>query len=305
MTGGQYVPQFDVRIVAATREPFRCAGNNVVSPHASLKDADDTDIVIVASVVIPNVPPLKVLYAGELDWLSRQHERGSIMAAACSGSIILADAGLLDGRDATSHWAYRDLFQHFYPEVRWRIDRKLCTAGQDDQIVTSGGATSWQDLALYLINRFCGVDYARNTAKFWVIPGPEDSQAPFAAMTHGIPHDDGVVNECQVWIAEHYASPNPISAMVERSRLPPTTFSRRFKRATGYRPIDYVHTLRIEEAKQMLETGDANIEEIGREVGYEDPASFRRIFKRNVGISPSNYRRRFGRKRFEEIELNQ
>ncbi len=120
-------------------------------------------------------------------------------------------------------------------------------------------------------------------------------------MSQDMSHDDGVVSSCQVWIAEHYELPNPISGMVERSGLSPTTFARRFNRATGYRPIDYVHALRIEEAKEMLEIGDDAIEKIGREVGYEDPASFRRIFKRKVGLTPSVYRRNFGRTRFERF----
>jgi transcriptional regulator GlxA family with amidase domain len=91
--------------------------------------------------------------------------------------------------------------------------------------------------------------------------------------------------------------------MIERSGLASTTFARRFKRATGYRPIDYVHTLRVEEAKEMLEKSDASIDQIGRDVGYEDPASFRRLFKRKAGVTPSIYRRRFGRRRFDRYNL--
>jgi transcriptional regulator GlxA family with amidase domain len=145
------------------------------------------------------------------------------------------------------------------------------------------------------------VEHAAHTAKFWLIPSREESQASFSAMSQGIPHDDGVVSECQAWIAEHYRHPNPITAMVERSRLSPTTFARRFSRATGYRPMDYVHAVRIEEAKEMLEIGEEAIDEIGREIGYEDPASFRRIFKRKVDLTPSIYRRKFSRKRFERF----
>jgi len=225
------------------------------------------------------------------------------MASACTGAVMLAETGLLDGWEASSHWAYRDLFRFHYPDVRLRLDLNLCVSGQENQIVTSGGTTAWQELALYLITRFCGVEHAAHTAKFWLIPNREENQASFAAMTQGIPHDDGVVNECQAWIAEHYEKPNPIAAMVRRSGLPPTTFARRFKRATGYRPMEYVHTLRVEEAKQMLETGGDAIDKVGREVGYEDPASFRRVFRRKVGLTPSIYRRRFGRSRFERFEL--
>ena len=303
VTGRSVEPQFDVRIVAAGREPFRCAGNVLVSPHFSIEEVEDTDIALVASLVVPASIPLRDHDEREFDWLARQQSRGAIMASACTGAIMLAESGLLNGWEATTHWAYRDLFRIHYPEVRLRIEQNLCGSGHDNQIVTSGGATAWQELALYLITRFCGVEHAVHTAKFWLIPNREESQAPFAAMSQGIPHDDGVVNECQVWIAEHYANPNPITGMVQRSGFPPTTFARRFKRATGYRPMDYVHTLRVEEAKEMLEISGDAIDKIGREVGYEDPASFRRIFKRKVGLTPSIYRRRFGRSRFERFDL--
>ena len=301
VTGKPVDPQFDVRIVAVGRKPFRCAGNVPVSPHCSLDDVDKTDIALVASRVFPvNVPP-KTHDQRELDWLVRQQSHGAVIAAACTGAVQLAEAGLLNGLEATTHWAYQDLYQLYYPEVRWRLAKTLCASGHDNKIVTSGGATSWQDLALYLITRFCGVDHAVRTAKFWLIPFRDDNQSPYSAMIQNILHDDGVVSECQEWIADHYANPNPITGMVQRSGLPTSTFARRFKRATGYRPMDYVHTLRTEEAKQMLEREADAVDHIGREVGYEDPASFRRIFKRKVGLTPSLYRRRFGRSRFEQF----
>lgn len=301
VTGKPVDPQFDVRIVAVGRKPFRCAGNVPVSPHCSLDDVDKTDIALVASRVFPvNVPP-KTHDQRELDWLVRQQSHGAVIAAACTGAVQLAEAGLLNGLEATTHWAYQDLYQLYYPEVLWRLAKTLCASGHDNRIVTSGGSTSWQDLALYLITRFCGVDHAVRTAKFWLIPFHDDNQSPYSAMIQTVLHDDGVVSECQEWIADHYANPNPITGMVQRSGLPPSTFARRFKRATGYRPMDYVHTLRTEEAKQMLEREADAVDHIGREVGYEDPASFRRIFKRKVGLTPSIYRRRFGRSRFEQF----
>ena len=104
-------------------------------------------------------------------------------------------------------------------------------------------------------------------------------------------------------VSVHYVVPEPVSAMLERSGLPSTTFTRRFKRATGYRPMDYVLTLRVEEAKELLERSELSIDEIGHSVGYEDPASFRRLFKRKAGMAPSVYRRRFGRHRFGRYEL--
>jgi transcriptional regulator GlxA family with amidase domain len=292
-------PQFDVRIVAATKKPLRCAGNVVLSPHAGFNEADDTDIVVVGSVAVPNKLPLKNFNTRNLDWLSHQKNQGVTIASACTGAIMLAQSGLLNGCIATTHWAYRDLLRLQYPDVKWRIQQELCVSGENCQIVTSAGAMAWQDLALYLITRFCGVEHAANTAKFWLMQSREESQAPYTAMIRNTAHDDAIVNECQRWIAEHYEESNPITAMIAQSGLSSTTFARRFNHATGYRPMDYVHTLRIEEAKQMLEMSDVAIDKVGREVGYEDPASFRRIFKRTVSLTPSVYRRKFDRNRLE------
>ena len=295
VTGQPIEPQFDVRIVAATKKPFRCASNVLVTPHCSISDDTAFDIALVGSLVVPNTQPLQILNKRELEWLLLQENRGALIASTCTGTLMLAESGLLNGWEATSHWAYRDLIQAYYPDVRWRLQHQLCISGHGNQFVTSGGATSWQALALHLVTRFCGVERATQTAKSWLIPIQEEMQAPFAVMTKGIRHDDGIVNKSQEWIAEHYANSNPVTVMAERSGLSASTFSRRFKRATGYHPMDYVHTLRIEEAKEMLEMSGNAIEQIGREVGYEDPASFRRIFKRKVSLTPSIYRKKFGR----------
>ena len=295
VTGKPVDPQFNVRIVAATKEPFLCDGNILVVPHCSFDEVEDVGIVIVGGLVIPNTQPPKFIGQRELDWLLSHKNRGAIIAGTCTGALMLAESGLLNGWEATSHWAYRDLIQAYYPDVRWCLQHQLCISGHGNQFVTSGGATSWQALALHLVTRFCGVERATQTAKSWLIPIQEEMQAPFAVMTKGIRHDDGIVNKSQEWIAEHYANSNPVTVMAERSGLSASTFSRRFKRATGYHPMDYVHTLRIEEAKEMLEMSGNAIEQIGREVGYEDPASFRRIFKRKVSLTPSIYRKKFGR----------
>ncbi len=305
VTGKPEAPRFDVRIVAATDEPFQCSGNVTVTPHAAIDDVAATDIALVAGLIVPAFAPFRERYDREFEWLARQYEHGAITASACTGALMLAESGLLDGWEATTHWAYRDLFRSHYPKIRLRLERNLCGSGHDNQIVTSGGVTAWQELALHFITRFCGVEYATRTAKFWLIPDRQESQASFETMPKSIQHDDAVVHDCQVWLADHHAVPDPVSAMTERSGLPPTTFARRFKRATGYRPMDYVHSLRVEEAKEMLETSDRTIDHIGHEVGYEDPSSFRRLFKRKAGLTPSDYRRCFGRRRFDRYDLAQ
>lgn len=292
-------PRFVVRIIAPTSKPFQCTGGVFVTPHNSIDDADDSDVVIVASLVTAAWAPPMRYDARTLDWLRKQHYQGALVASACTGALTLAECGLLDGLEATTHWAYRDLFRKHYPQVSLRLEKNLCISGQNDELITCGGSTAWHELALHLITRLCGIAHARHAVRFWLIPDQEEHQAPYTALSRWISHDDIVVKDCQAWIANNYEKANPVSRMVRKSGLPPATFARRFKLATGCRPMDYVHTLRVEEAKEWLETSALPIDEIGREVGYEDPASFRRLFKRYVKLTPANYRRRFGHSRFE------
>ena len=145
---------------------------------------------------------------------------------------------------------------------------------------------------MYLLERFCGREAAIRTAKLFLLGDRSDGQLPFTAMTRPRQHDDAIIASCQSWIAENYIVASPVTRMIELSGLPERTFKRRFRRATGYTPIAYVQTLRVEEAKQMFETMAMAADAIGRDVGYEDPASFRRIFKRLVGVTPARYRQR-------------
>jgi transcriptional regulator GlxA family with amidase domain len=162
-------------------------------------------------------------------------------------------------------------------------------------VVTSGGSASWSDLALYLIARFRGREEAIRTAKVFLLGDRSDGQLPFSAMMRPHGHGDAVMEDCQAWIAQHYSVASPVTAMIARAALAPRTFKRRFRTATGYTPIEYVQTLRIEEAKHLLETSDLPTDAIAASVGYRDPASFRRLFKRLTGVSPARYRQRFNR----------
>lgn len=174
-----------------------------------------------------------------------------------------------------------------------RKDSVLCLSSESEGIVTAGAVAAWQDLAIHLIARLCGRQQALRTAKVFLLSGHEEGQLPFAAMTRKIDTSDKVIAGCQSWIAENYAASNPVQRMIERSGLNPRTFARRFRAATGYQPIDYVQALRVEEAKQILETEELGIDEIAEAVGYDDPASFRRLFKRKAGLTPAAYRKKF------------
>lgn len=296
MTVGQPGPEaLDVRIVASESKGFRCIGNVVVEPHAAIEVIDRADAVVVCDVYTPIDVPLSGKYPREVAWLRRMHEGGALICSVCSGSVLLAEAGLLDGQEAAAHWAYFDLFRRHYPKVRMRRDLALCLTGESERVITAGAVTAWQDLALYLIGRLCGKNQAVKTAKVFLLSGHDDGQLPYAAMSRPCGVSDAVIGECQSWLAQNYSLANPIQRVVEHSGLTPRTFARRFRSATGYQPIDYVQALRVEEAKQMLETEELAIDEVAAAVGYGDPASFRRIFKRKAGLTPAAYRRKFQR----------
>jgi transcriptional regulator GlxA family with amidase domain len=283
----------DVKIVADGEAPFRCFGKVLVEPHAGLDAIAATDVAVVCDIYAPIDAPPRGRYRREIAWLKRMYAQGAVLASVCSGSLVLAEAGLLDGIECAGHWGYRGLFRAHYPKVRFNEESILCFAGENARIITAGGHSSWHDLALHLIARLCGARHAIRTAKIYLFSGHPDGQLPFAAMTRRVQKSDAVIGRCQEWIAENYACANPVAAMAERSGLKPRTFERRFRAATGYRPMDYVHALRIEEAKQLIETEGDGIDGIGAKVGYEDPTFFRRLFKRKAGLTPAAYRRKF------------
>lgn len=285
----------DVRIVAAGGAPFRCFGNVLVEPHAAIEDLDRVDVAIVCDMYTPIDVDPRGQHPREVEWLRQVHANGSLVASVCTGSLMLAEAGLLDGRGCASHWAYRQLFRDHYPEISFREASILDLSSEADGLITAGGVTAWQELALHVIARLCGADHAVQTAKVFLLAGHEDGQRPFAAMTRRSQGRDAVIADCQAWIADHYAAANPVGAMADRSGLKPRTFARRFRTATGSLPIDYVHDLRIDASRHILETEATAIDEVGYRVGYEDPTFFRRLFKRETGLTPAAYRRKFAR----------
>lgn len=174
-----------------------------------------------------------------------------------------------------------------------RQDHVLCLREEHEGIVTAGGVTSWQDLALHLIVRFCGHRHACETAKVHLLSGHESGQLPFAAQVRRPLAADPAVALCQDWILKNYTAPNPVQCMAQHAGLNIRTLSRRFRSATGASPIDYVQSLRVEVARRLLEETVEPVDDVGVKVGYEDSASFRRMFIRKAGLSPAAYRKRF------------
>ena len=281
-------------LVARRTEPFDVGNGVNITAHASLADCPAVEIVCVPEINLPPGEPLADRYREEIRWLRQRYEQGVMLAAACSGAMLFAEAGLLDGQDATTHWAWCDVLREHFPRVQVHPQRALVVSGEGQRLIMAGGGTSWLDLALYLIARTVGVEAAMQVARLNLIDWHAIGQQPFACLARTRQVNDAVIARCQTWIAEHYQEPNPVRNLVRLSGLAERTFKRRFQQATGMPPLEYVHALRLEEAKQMLESGDQPIEAIAFEVGYEDAGYFSRLFRRNVNLTPAQYRKRFG-----------
>ena len=284
---------FSIGIVSESTEPFNCANDIPVHPRSCASDDPHADIIIVPELWLGPDEIVGRRYPALLDWLRECHRRGAYIYSACSGAILLAETGLLDGKPATSHWAYERQFQTRFPQVDFQREPTLQFADPAGRIVTAGGTTSWHDLALHIIARHCSPGEALRIAKVYLLKSHPEGQLPYAALIREAPHADAVVRRCEALLKQEFLADNPVRLAVQSAEVPERTLKRRFKAATGLSLIDYVQNLRIEHAKRLLETSGEPVDEIAASSGYDNPSFFRRLFKRRCGLAPAEYRRLF------------
>lgn len=291
MQGQQPSPFFEVQIASLKKRPVRCINQLVINSHIAIEDVEHTDLLLIPTIggelinVINNNQPL-------LAHIQKHFDNHSDIASNCSGAFLLAEAGLLDGKEATTHWGYASLFKSRYPKVNLCAE-KMITSAQN--IYCSGGGMAWFDLALLLIERYCGHDVATTTAKAHVIDIYRGEQVAYANILTKKYHQDPDVLLVQEWLESNYSQRVAVSDLPLLVNLTLRTFNRRFKKATEQNPLEYLQTLRIEAAKKQLETTHDSIERIVTQVGYDDLSSFTRLFKKHAGLSPSQYAKKFKR----------
>jgi transcriptional regulator GlxA family with amidase domain len=284
---------FSARIAGPTRAAFECGNGIPVRPDVGIDEDPHAAIIILPEIWLGPHESIAGRYPEIMDWLRRSHAARATIYSACSGALMLAESGLLDGCEATSHWGYQDLFRRSYPRVRFRPEPNLVAADARGSIVTAGGTTSWHDLALHIISRHGSPGEALRIAQVYLLKWHSEGQLPYAALVRRQPHADAVVRRCENWLAANFREPDPVARAVRRSGVPGRTLKRRFRSATGSTLIDRVQNLRVEHAKRLLETTETPIEEISAEAGYEDASFFRRLFRRRTGLAPADYRRMF------------
>jgi len=223
-------------------------------------------------------------------WLRCRYEKGAYIASICSGAAYLAEAGLLDGREATTHWGAADAFRERYPGVRWRPDVFVT---EDRRVLCSGGVYAAIDLSLYLVDKFCGHEVAVQTAKALLVDMPRTHQTGYAVLPLSRAHQDENVRHAQSLMKTDFARDLSIENLAASVNMSPRNFIRRFKQATGLLPGKYMQALRVSIAREMLEDNAASVQSVSSAVGYEDVAFFRALFKRLTGITPAEYRAKF------------
>ena len=287
----QAPPIFDVTAVGLGRRPVAFTAGMRVSPSIQASDAPTPDLVVVPGLDDDVAPSLE-RNAGWVPWLARWGHDGAIVASACTGAFLVAEAGLLDGRAATTHWVAAEQFRARYPAVELAVDRIVVDTGP---VITSGGATTAFNLVLYLTSRFGSAERARAATKIMLLDAARDSQLPFVDSGMRRSHGDTIVHDAQELVQDGGGSWPTVVDLAEQLGVSPRTLARRFVATTGVSPKTYIDEVRIEVAKRALEQTTQSIEQVRHISGFMDPTSFRRAFRRHVGIAPSEYRRRLGR----------
>ncbi|MCP5163157.1 MAG: helix-turn-helix domain-containing protein [Hahellaceae bacterium] len=279
----------DIQVVTNGRAaPFASQGW-VLNQWTTLSPYEQADLVIVGAIGPPS--PRKYADLQVLDWIKRQAAGGAQMASFCTGTFLLAASGLLNGRVATTHWGFADLFRSAFPDVRLQIDKMITS---DGEFTCAGGATSYQDLSLYLIQQHYGRSLAMQCARWLLLSPDRISQQEFVQNQDKKWHEDETILASQAWMESHYASDLSVTELASRACLSERHFKRRFKLATGESPLHYLQRVRIDHARTLLENTQTSVERVGLACGYSDNAFFRQLFKRFTGLTPLQYRRKFG-----------
>jgi len=283
-----HTPFFDVTIASVDGAPIRSVNRIEIMPHCSIAQVDHTDLIIIASAtyideILERSPHL-------LDWIRHHYDRGAHVASICTGVFLLAETGLLNGKSATLHWGFADQFKTRYPKVALQQERMFIDHGR---LYCSAGVSAGMDLSLYLVEKFCGRQAARQSAKTMVLAMDRQTQMPYDCFLDVRDHGDPLVAKAQDWLKKNRTQTVEYDNLAQTLKMSRRSLERRFKKATGMTPLSYVQKLRVEQAKQMLEDGTHTFNEITYAVGYEDISFFRKIFVRLTGLRPKEYQQKF------------
>lgn len=280
----------DVRLVSAShKRDVQAAGGVRIGCATTASNVERSDLVVVPAVD-PDIDHHLALNRRAIPWVRRMFDGGADVASACTGAFLLGEAGVLDRRSATTHWAFQPAFAQRYPKVRLLPQAILVDQGR---VITAGGATSFLNLALHLAERIFGADVARAASKMFLVDVNKAPQSAYAMFASQKLHDDEGVLRAQSLIERKPMSASSVEDVARAVAMSARTFARRFRTATGNSPSEYIRRVKVEAAKRVLETGE-RVSAAAAAAGYGDAHAFRKAFMREAGLSPAEYRARYG-----------
>ena len=284
-------PMFDVQLVGQSDEVQMKEGRFRICPDVCFTAVRRTGLIIIPSVH-GNKTRINEENRPMLDWVTDQYRQGAAVASMCIGAFLLAGTGLLNGRSCTTHWDFAHEFRQMFPEVNL-VEDKIIT--DENNIYTSGGAYSWLNLVIYLVEKYCGRDIAVTCSKGFQVDFQRVSQSPFIIFSGQKDHEDQAVQAAQEYIEKNCHCKITVDELAERLILGRRNLERRFKKATGNTVMEYIQRVKMEAVKKSLETSRLGVNEVMDRVGYTDPKAFRMTFKKVTGLSPLQYRNRYNR----------
>ncbi|HEV8285886.1 MAG TPA: helix-turn-helix domain-containing protein [Chitinophagaceae bacterium] len=282
---------FKIELAGISKKAEVYEGLFSVTPQNNISAITKTNLIIIPSLIRDYK---KVVNGNELliDWIEKQYKHGAEIASMCTGAFLLASAGLLDGKTCSTHWSAGDTFRTMFPKVNLQTD-KLIT--DENGIYTNGGAYSFLNLVIYLIEKYYDRQTAIYCSKIFQIEMDRQSQSAFIIFTGQKSHGDEVVKKAQAYIENNLDEKISVEHLSSKFSMGRRNFDRRFIKATGNTPIEYLQRVRIESAKKAFETTRKTINEVMYEVGYSDVKAFREVFKKITGLSPLGYRAKYNK----------
>jgi transcriptional regulator GlxA family with amidase domain len=282
---------FKIELAGISKEVEFYEGLFAVRPHTNISAINKTNLIIIPSL---NHDYKRAVAVNQplINWVEKQYKHGAAVASICTGAFMLASAGLLDGKNCSTHWVATDDFREMFPKVKLQPD-KLIT--DEHGIYTNGGAYSFLNLMIYLVEKYYDRQTAIYCSKVFQIEMDRNSQSAFIIFSGQKSHDDEMVQQAQAYIENNVEEKISVEHLSSKFAVGRRNFDRRFIKATGNTPIEYSQRVKIESAKKAFESTRKTINEVMYEVGYSDVKAFREVFRKITGLSPLEYRNRYNK----------
>ena len=283
-------PRFKIEIVGVSKSVKLNSDQFRIEPDATITQVKKTNLIIIPSFNHNYQPTRRNNNQQLTGWIRKQYNEGAEVASMCTGAFLLAETGLLDGRKCSTHWSVADKFRNLFPQINLQADFLIT---DEDGLYTNGGAYSFLNLVIYLVEKYYDRQTAIFCAKVFQVEMDRQSQSPFIIFTGQKSHGDDLVKKAQLYLENNFQERISIASLSSRFAVGRRNFDRRFIKATGNTPIEYSQRVRVETAKKALETSRKTINEVMYDVGYSDVKAFREVFRKITGLSPLEYKTRY------------